>query len=236
MSRISSAGDRYVLHLLLKPSILILGITISKDGQYLAAGGNENKVIVWTVSGVRLEMLTELRHLAAIKALDFCPWLSPPTLLATGAGSNDRQIRVWHFTLGTLVKALPTPGQITSVTWLRTRRELVVTFGHSFSPSTGVVSIYSYPDFDLVARAPDKGLRAFNASVSPDQQRIAVATQDGMVRMYQLWKDEARDEEGALRVLRSAELLQMGPIQNARDFDSSIILLVENMNTGLVLR
>lgn len=181
-------------------------------------------------------MVTELRHLAAIKALDFCPWLTPPTLLATGAGSNDRLIRVWHFTLGTLVKALPTPGQVTSVTWSKTRRELVVTFGHSFSPSTGVISIYSYPDFHLVAQAPDKGLRAFNAAVSPDQQKIAVATQDGMVRMYQLWKDDERADKGTLRILRSAELSQMGPIQSARDFDSSIILLVENMNTGLVLR
>lgn len=57
-----------------------------------------------------------------------------------------------------------------------------------------------------------------------------------MVRMYQLWKDDVRDEDGTLRILRSAGLSQMGPIQSSRDFDSSIILLVENMNTGLVLR
>lgn len=154
--------------------------------------------------------------------------------MATGAGSNDRCIRVWHFTLGAIVKSLSTTGQITNIAWLKTRREIAVSFGHSFDPPAGVVGIYTYPDFELVARVPGGGLRAFNSDISPDQTKIAVATQDGMVRMYQLWKGDNEDDSSTAVLAESLSDLRPRPTE--KDFDSSIILLVEEINTGLVLR
>lgn len=191
-------------------------------------------MITWRIRETRLEKITTLPHLAAVKALEFCPWLSPPSLLATGAGSNDRSIRVWHFTLGAIVKSLSTSGQITNIAWLKTRREIAVSFGHSFDPPPGVVGIYNYPDFELVARVPGEGLRAFNSDLSPDQTKVAVATQDGMVRMYWLWKDNHEDHSSVGELAKSLSGLRPRPTE--KDFDSSIILLVEEINTSLILR
>ncbi|KIW93517.1 uncharacterized protein Z519_06122 [Cladophialophora bantiana CBS 173.52] len=52
-------------------------------------------------------------HTAAVKAIAFAPW--QPNLLATGGGSNDRQIHFWHTGSGAALALINVFSQVTSL-------------------------------------------------------------------------------------------------------------------------
>ncbi|PNS16963.1 hypothetical protein CAC42_4927 [Sphaceloma murrayae] len=81
---------------------------------------------------------------AAIKALSFAPWHS--TLLALGAGSNDRGIHFHHAFSGAKLAAIDCAAQVTSLTWSTTRREIAATFGFAQPEHSVRVAVYSWPD------------------------------------------------------------------------------------------
>lgn len=62
----------------------------SPDGSYIASGGNDNKLVVY--SHKQAAELTKFhQHKAAVKAIGWCP--SSPSILASGGGTADRHIR-----------------------------------------------------------------------------------------------------------------------------------------------
>lgn len=68
----------------------ICGLKWSLDEQYLASGGNDNKVVVWSSGGQILNKFSD--HRAAVKALAWSP--HQHGLLATGGGTADRMIKM----------------------------------------------------------------------------------------------------------------------------------------------
>lgn len=174
--------------------------------------------LVWNISQIAScpipTLLCELHHTLAVKGIDFCPWA--PNLLATGGGSNDRHLRFWHTGTGTLLRELNTHKQITSIRWSMSQRELALTFGFDDEIPNSLVAIYRYPSLEVTARAFAKDRRALSAEVSPDQSKIAVATSDGTVRLYQLW-------ERKNTVLRAS-------MSGASLFSSPIIDMIEGLS------
>ena len=79
----------------------ICGLQWSPDGKWLASGGNDNVVNVWTRAGALVRRLDQ--HTAAVKALAWCP--AKPDLLATGGGSQDRCIRIFNVATGAMMAA-----------------------------------------------------------------------------------------------------------------------------------
>lgn len=127
-----------------------------------------------------------LPHKAAVKALSYCPWTH--ALLATGAGTKDRNIRFWHTRLGTLVGCHHTSAQVTLLTWSHFRREIAATFGFSTGPAPLLLAKYTYPAMTQLAVVPASvNLRILSASVLPDKGQLAVASNDSTIRMYPLW-------------------------------------------------
>ncbi|KAL9113280.1 MAG: hypothetical protein Q9227_002615 [Pyrenula ochraceoflavens] len=91
-------------------------------------------------------------HTAAVKALAFAPW--QPTLLATGGGSNDRQIHFFHTGSGASLATINVHAQVTSLIWSQTRREICATFGYA-QPEHGVrIAVFSWPQGDCVVAIP----------------------------------------------------------------------------------
>ncbi len=74
----------------------ICGLKWSKDDQYLASGGNDNKVIVWNVNGHSINKFCD--HKAAVKAIAWSP--HQHGLLATGGGTADRMIKMRNIFTG----------------------------------------------------------------------------------------------------------------------------------------
>ena len=68
----------------------VCGLKWSPDGQYLASGGNDNKLFVWS-SAATSPMQTYSYHVAAVKAISWSP--HHHGLLASGGGTADRYIR-----------------------------------------------------------------------------------------------------------------------------------------------
>ena len=75
----------------------VCGLKWSPDNQYLASGGNDNKLFVWN-SSMTQPVHTFTEHLAAVKAIAWSP--HHHGLLASGGGTADRCIRFWNTLTG----------------------------------------------------------------------------------------------------------------------------------------
>lgn len=163
------------------------GIAISQDGKQLAVGGNDNCCTIWdieNVCGPKLRYL--LPHQAAVKAIAYCPWSK--SLLATGGGSKDRTIRFWHTNSGTLISSIKTNGQITSLIWSKTKKQIVATFGYGDGPKPTLIAVYSYPKMEpLVQVEATSSIRVLSAVLSPDSGSVCVAANDETIRFYDIW-------------------------------------------------
>lgn len=83
-------SSRNFVQKLAEHSQQICGLKWSKDDQYLASGGNDNKVIVWGLSGQSTNKFYD--HKAAVKAIAWSP--HHHGLLATGGGTADRMLKM----------------------------------------------------------------------------------------------------------------------------------------------
>jgi len=124
----------------------VCGVRWSPDGTQLATGGNDNLLCVWDMSSLissssssdqprfRME-----QHVAAVKALAWCPWQSH--VLASGGGTADRCIRFWNTTTGGCINSVDTRSQVCAIQWSKHSRELVSS--HGFSQNQLIV--WNYP-------------------------------------------------------------------------------------------
>lgn len=75
----------------------VCGLKWSPDNQYLASGGNDNRLYVWNMQSLS-PVQTYTDHLAAVKAIAWSP--HHHGLLASGGGTADRCIRFWNTLTG----------------------------------------------------------------------------------------------------------------------------------------
>lgn len=84
----------------------VCGLKWSPDGKYLASGGNDNMLQIWSVVGGHHHAHDQAlysfnHHQAAVKALAWCPWQT--NILASGGGTADRTIRFWNCNNGNFI-------------------------------------------------------------------------------------------------------------------------------------
>lgn len=91
-------------------------------------------------------------HSAAVKALAFAPW--QPSLLATGGGSNDRQIHFHHTGSGATLAIINVFAQVTSLVWSKTRREIAATFGYAQPEHEIRIAVFEWPSCECVVSIP----------------------------------------------------------------------------------
>ena len=58
-------------------------------------------------------------HQAAVKAISWCPW--QPKTLASGGGTNDREIRFWNTATGACINSVDTGKNIGNIHRVRFR-------------------------------------------------------------------------------------------------------------------
>ena len=84
----------------------VCGLKWSFDDQYLASGGNDNKLLVWSAHNTSQPQSTFNQHEAAVKAIAWSP--HKHGLLASGGGTQDRTIRFWNTLQGQPLNAIET--------------------------------------------------------------------------------------------------------------------------------
>ena len=64
------------------------------------------QVMVWDGRSPDSPVHTLSAHQAAVKAISWCPW--QPKTLASGGGTNDREIRFWNTATGACINSVDT--------------------------------------------------------------------------------------------------------------------------------
>ncbi|CCD24563.1 Ama1p NDAI_0D02490 [Naumovozyma dairenensis CBS 421] len=169
---------------------LLLGISINSNNSLLAVGGNDNSCTLWNIENIyKPEFKFILPHLAAVKAVTFCPWSS--SLLATGGGSKDRKIKFWHTKTGILLNEFKTCGQVTSLIWSKSKKQIVATFGFNDTENPTLLKVYSYPKMIEILQVKSPApLRVLTAVLSPSSTSICIAANDETIRFYKLWSEK----------------------------------------------
>ena len=92
----------------------VCGLEWSSDGKYLASGGNDNMIYIWSnqfsLDPVMEPVHSFNQHQAAVKAISWCPW--QPSLLASGGGTADRCVKFWNCNTGVCLNSLDTKSQV----------------------------------------------------------------------------------------------------------------------------
>ena len=112
----------------------------------------ENQLANPSISGRQSMHKKSFYHSAAVKAIAYAPW--QPTLLATGGGSNDRQIHFHHTESGSTLAVINVFAQITSLAWSLTSREIVATFGYAQPEHDIRIAVFAWPSCECVVSIP----------------------------------------------------------------------------------
>lgn len=164
----------------------ICGLRWRSDGLVLASGGNDNQVAVWDFRS-SVPIMTKSDHIAAVKALAWCPWLR--NTLASGGGSYDRKMNFWNVSTGTKISSIDTGSQITSIIWSQPHKEIFT--AHGFPKNH--LSLWKYPSLKRIGDLPGHETRVLHAALSPDGQMVATAASDENLKFWLIW--ESPDEK-----------------------------------------
>ncbi|KAG5679733.1 hypothetical protein PVAND_009278 [Polypedilum vanderplanki] len=168
----------------------VCGLKWSLDAKYLASGGNDNLVNIWTTEGANgagtsstpLHQFNE--HQAAVRALAWCPWQS--NTLASGGGTADRCIKFWNVNTGVCMNSVDTKSQVCSLLFSKTYKELISAHGFANNQLT----IWKYPSMTHQVDLTGHTERVLQLAMSPDGSTIMSAGADETLR---LWKCFAED-------------------------------------------
>lgn len=166
----------------------VCGLKWSPDKQYLASGGNDNKLILWTPrSNSALQVFAD--HLAAVKAIAWSP--HQHGLLASGGGTADRRVRFWNTLTGRPIHSVDTGSQVCNLAWSKHSNELVSTHGYSQNQ----ILIWKYPSLTQIAKLTGHTLRVLYLAMSPDGESIVTGAGDETLRFWNVFsKTQTRKE------------------------------------------
>jgi len=159
----------------------ICGLKWSPDGQFLASGGNDNKLLVWGRTGITTPLQTYSDHVAAVKAIAWSP--HQHGLLASGGGTADRCIKFWNTLTQQPLQSIDTGSQVCNLAWSKHTNELVSTHGYSQNQ----ILIWRYPSLTQVAKLTGHTYRVLYLATSPDGECIVTGAGDETLRFWNVF-------------------------------------------------
>ncbi|CAG7817938.1 unnamed protein product [Allacma fusca] len=159
----------------------VCGLKWSPDNQYLASGGNDNRLFVWDMHS-RAPIQTYEEHSAAVKAIAWSP--HHHGLLASGGGTADRCIRFWNTLLtGQSIQCIDTGSQVCNLAWSKNSSELVSTHGYSQNQ----ILVWKYPSLEQVTKLTGHTLRVLYLAMSPTGESIVTGAGDETLRFWNVF-------------------------------------------------
>ncbi|KAF7257493.1 hypothetical protein EG68_05486 [Paragonimus skrjabini miyazakii] len=161
----------------------VCGLKWSPDSQYLASGGNDNRLLVWSqhVPSTGGPVLTYEEHVAAVKAIAWSP--HQHGLLASGGGTADRCIRFWNTLTGQALRSVDTGSQVCNIAWSIHSNELVSTHGYSQNQ----ILVWRYPSLTQLVKLTGHSYRVLYLAISPDGENIVTGAGDETLRFWNIF-------------------------------------------------
>lgn len=166
----------------------VCGLKWSPDNQYLASGGNDNRLYVWNLHSLS-PVQTYTEHLAAVKAIAWSP--HHHGLLASGGGTADRCIRFWNTLTGQPMQCVDTGSQVCNLAWSKHSSELVSTHGYSQNQ----ILVWKYPSLTQVAKLTGHSYRVLYLAMSPDGEAIVTGAGDETLRFWNVFSKARSQKE-----------------------------------------
>ena len=163
----------------------VCGLRWSNNFDHLASGGNDNLLCIWDSNRLATSepLHTCTHHIAAVKALAWCPWNN--SLLASGGGTADRYLRIWNVHTGKCIVEEDTGSQISGIIWSERYKEIATSHGYTKHQ----LSLWRYPSLKLVGELTGHGLRILSAALSPDQTTVATLGADESLRFWKCFDE-----------------------------------------------
>ncbi|TPP64024.1 Fizzy protein [Fasciola gigantica] len=161
----------------------VCGLKWSPDSQYLASGGNDNRLLVWSQHAPADggPVLTYEEHVAAVKAIAWSP--HQHGLLASGGGTADRCIRFWNTLTGQALRSVDTGSQVCNIAWSIHSNELVSTHGYSQNQ----ILVWRYPSLTQLVKLTGHSYRVMYLAISPDGENIVTGAGDETLRFWNIF-------------------------------------------------
>ncbi|XP_044738403.1 cell division cycle protein 20 homolog isoform X2 [Chrysoperla carnea] len=176
----------------------VCGLKWSPDGKYLASGGNDNILNIWSLAGINLKYTNgeplysyNNSHTAAVKALAWCPY--QPNVLASGGGTADRTIKFWNCNTGALLNSVDTKSQVCSILFSTNYKELIS--GHGFANNQLI--IWKYPSMTKITELTGHTARVLHLAMSPDGQTVLSAGADETLRLWKCFQNDPNKSKKA---------------------------------------
>ena len=197
------------------------GLEWSPDGAFLASGGNDNKLCIWSAthlsaaaagssngnstddddmmgggtsratSTISKPLHRFSAHTAAVKALAWCPHQSG--LLASGGGTADKCIRFWNASTGLLLGAVDTGSQVCQLAWSPMSMELLSAHGYS----TNSLVLWRYPSMTRMATLTGHTTRVLYLTVAPGGDCVCTGAGDETIRFWRIFKQRGNADNGS---------------------------------------
>ncbi|OMJ79791.1 hypothetical protein SteCoe_20091 [Stentor coeruleus] len=174
----------------------ICGLKWSFEGDQLASGGNDNKLVVWSAQSVT-PLYKFKSHTAAVKAVAWSP--HEHGVLVSGGGTTDRTIRTWNTLNGTPVSAVDTQSQVCSLVFSKNYNELVSTHGYSQNQ----IMLWKHPSMQKIGVFSGHTSRVLYMAMSPDSQNIVTGAGDETLRFWNLFSRKESDKYAYSNLLPS---------------------------------
>jgi len=161
----------------------VCGLKWSPSGRYLASGGNDNKVYIWSPQKAEPEARFD-QHSSAVKAIAWSP--HQQELLLTGGGYTDRKINIWNVLSYNLVNSIETDSQVCNILFSKNSNEFVTTHGH---PKNQVV-VWKYPDLSKICvldSTQSHSQRILYLSDSPNGEDIVTGSSDETLKFWNVF-------------------------------------------------
>ena len=183
----------------------ICGLKWSPDKTSLASGSNDNIACIWDLSMLRVEPRIIFReHIAAVKAIDFCPWNRQ--IIATGGGSADKKINIWDVNTGNVLKSVDTGSQISALQWNYPNKELISSHGYS----SNEIKIWNPETMSETHYFSGHRGRILNLVQNKNHTQIASLSSDESLRFWKISNKEylsTTTSKKVTNVLSSGKLL-----------------------------
>ena len=158
----------------------VCGLKWSPEGLQLATGGNDNCLCMWDLGSSVPRFTRPNDHVAAVKAIAWCPWQSH--VFATGGGTADKCIKFWDSMTGECLRSYQAESQICAMLFNPREKELITSHGFT----TNQITIWRYPTMDVVSELKGHKSRVLYMAMSPDASTIVSGSADETLRFWKI--------------------------------------------------